>query len=514
MAGRPPGAQLLSTFSVSHGGRPTGSEDRDHDAYPAGRRAGRDHGGGAVPSFAAAAAPPNDSRDSATQLTTLPERILGTTAGATVDPTDPGSNCAAEGGSVWYLLSVGATAPRQIAIQVEAQGELDASVDVDVKDRSQTQPVTCQRTDKHGEAVFAYPAAAHGVPDPRRTARELGERELLPERVRASAAGQPSRHAAAAGGASGSLARVVEVSQAYSAPLTAGVSYAVNLVSRIEGCMGLSIFPPDTKSFDASPASPFRCEGYRLFTPRVSGRYSFLVQADGGVTGRQAYHVQIARATATQTTPGVPLPNYAKAVGRLSGNHVGVVRLYRFDVTARSDLQLNLTTGAQRPFDLQLRSESGRILDCSCGDEGSQTITATTKPGRYYVAIKARDYGSGRFTLLRRSRAITQTSLRIDGERYVVRPPGDGVTVSLAVSAHADGPASVEIDRFDPVSGWQYNRTVKVRVSGGRGSFTFTPPSTGQWLMRASFLGSHGFSPSESRGARVLSAGPLSEVLG
>jgi len=95
-----------------------------------------------------------------------------------------------------------------------------------------------------------------------------------------------------------------------------------------------------------------------------------------------------------------------------------------------------------------------------------------------------------------------------------VRPPGDPVTVTLAVTADADGPATVEIDRFDPVSGWQYNRTVTVHVSGGQGSFTFTPPSTGQWLMHASFLGSHGFSPSESRGARVLSAGPLSEVLG
>jgi hypothetical protein len=278
--------------------------------------------------------------------------------------------------------------------------------------------------------------------------------------------------------------------------------------------MGLSVFSRGTQSFDDTPASPFRGEGYRLFTPRTSGRYSFLVQADGGEIGRQPYHLQIARATEAQTTPGVALPNYAKAAGHLSGNHVGVVRLYRFDVTARSDLQLDLHAGGSRPFDLQLRSESGRILDCACGDEGSQTLTAITRPGRYYVAVKARDFSSGRFTLLRRSRAITHTQLRIDGARYSVRPPGDAVTVALAISADAGGLATVEIDRFDPVSGWQYNRTVTVHVSDGEGSFTLTPPSTGQWLMHASFLGSHGFSPSESRGARVLSAGPLSEVLG
>ncbi len=469
---------------------------------------------GLFPSFAAGAAPPNDSRDSATQLTTLPERIQGTTVGATVDPTDPGSNCATEGGSVWYLLAVGATAPRQVAIQVDAQGELDASVDVFVKDRSQTQPVTCQRTDKHGEAVFAFTPQRHTVYLIRvaQLVNSAGGNFTLNAFVPPPPAAPPGTPVLQ-GGTSGSLERVVAVSQAYSAPLTAGVSYAVNLVSRIKGCMGLSIFSPGTQSFDATPASPFRCEGYRLFTPRASGRYSFLVQADAGVTGRQPYHLQIARATDAQTTPGVPLPNYAKAAGHLSGNHVGVVRLYRFDVTARSDLELDLHTGANRPFDLQLRSEAGRILDCACGDEGSQTLTAITRPGRYYVAVKARDFSSGGFTLLRRSRAITRTALRIDGRRYTVRPPGDAVTVTLAVSAHADGPATVEIDRFDPVSGWQYNRTVTVHVSGGEGSFTFTPPSTGQWLMHASFLGSHGFSPSESRGARVLSAGPLSEVL-
>jgi len=471
---------------------------------------------GLLPSLAAAAAaPPNDSRDSATQLTTLPETIQGTTVGATVDPTDPGSQCAEEGGSVWYLISVGATAPRKLAVQVEAEGQLDASVDVFVKQRSQTQPVTCERTDKHGEAVFAF------TPQPRTV--YLIRVAQLSNSVSGSftlsafvppAPATPPGTPLLPGGASGSLTRVVAVSRAYSAPLTAGVSYAVNLVSRVQGCMGLSIYSPGTRSFDATPASPFRCADYRLFTPRTSGRYSFLVQADGGVIGHQPYHLQIARATDAETTPGLPLSNYAKASGRLSGNHVGVVRLYRFDVTARSDLELDLHAGANRPFDLQLRSSGGRILDCACGQEGSQTLTAITRPGRYYVAVRARDFSSGDFTLLRRSREITHTTLHIDGARYVVRPPGDAVSVAVAVSSNANGPASVEIDRFDPISGWQYNRTVTVHVTNGVGTFTFDPPSTGQWLMRASFLGSHGFSPSESRAARVLSAGPLSEALG
>ncbi len=102
------------------------------------------------------APPSNDSRDSPVVLGPLPATVSGTTVGATVAPTDPSSSCADEGGSVWYQVAVGAQAPPKLAVQVEANGELDAAVDVFVKQRSQNIPVTCQRTDKHGEAVFAF----------------------------------------------------------------------------------------------------------------------------------------------------------------------------------------------------------------------------------------------------------------------------------------------------------------------------------------------------------------------
>jgi hypothetical protein len=42
---------------------------------------------------------------------------------------------------------------------------------------------------------------------------------------------------------------------------------------------------------------------------------------------------------------------------------------------------------------------------------------------------------------------------------------------------------------------------------------SFTPPSAGQWLAQASFLGSRGASPSKSGHSRLLSAGPLSDQL-
>ena len=108
---------------------------------------------------------------------------------------------------------------------------------------------------------------------------------------------------------------------------------------------------------------------------------------------------------------------------------MGVLRLYRFDVTSRSNLQLNLSTGSQRPFNLELLSQGGKQLDCSCDDEGDQTLTYTTRPGRYYALVQARDFSSGGFTLIRRSRTITHTSVRFDGARYIQEPPGTTATI-------------------------------------------------------------------------------------
>jgi hypothetical protein len=461
------------------------------------------------------APPSNDSRDNPVVLGPLPATALGTTVGATVAPTDPSSSCADEAGSVWYQLSVGSAAPPSVAVQVEANGDLDAAVDVFVKQRSQNIPVSCQRTDKNGEAVFAF------TPQKRTTylirVAQLANSDsgsFSLHVFQPPPAATPPGAPLGVQGASGSLARVVDVSSAYSAKLIAGVSYQVNLVSRIKGCMRLAIFAPGTKTFSSgSPVGGLGCQGYRLFTPRLSGRYSLLVQADGFAAGAQRYHLQLAAATAAQTAPGLPLGNYQRVDGYLSGGQVGVVRLYQFDVTSRSDLQLNLSTGSQRPFDLELLSQGGRQLDCACDDQGDQTLTYTTRPGRYYALVQARDFSSGGFTLIRRSRTITYTRVLFDGERYIQKPPGTSVAIEVRVTPGVSGPATVEIDRFDPVAGWQFYRDVRVNVTHGGGSVSFTPPSTGQWLAQADFLGSRGASPSESGHSRLLSAGPLTDQL-
>ena len=103
--------------------------------------------------------------------------------------------------------------------------------------------------------------------------------------------------------------------------------------------------------------------------------------------------------------------------------------------------------------------------------------------------------------------------MRFDGERYIQEPPGATASIEVHVTPGVSGPATVEIDRFDPVAGWQFYKDERVDVVDGSGSVSFTPPSAGQWLAQASFLGSRGASPSESGHSRLLSAGPLSDQL-
>jgi hypothetical protein len=51
--------------------------------------------------------------------------------------------------------------------------------------------------------------------------------------------------------------------------------------------MQLKIFEPGTASFDAGPAAGLSCAGYRLFTPRITGVWSFLIVAAPSNPGRQ-----------------------------------------------------------------------------------------------------------------------------------------------------------------------------------------------------------------------------------
>ena len=59
----------------------------------------------------------------------------------------------------------------------------------------------------------------------------------------------------------------------------------------------------------------------------------------------------------------------------------------------------------------------------------------------------------------------------------------------------------MQIDRFDPLTGWHFHRLVRVPVGG---SASWVPPAEGRWRVRARFLGTRTASPSRSEYAHLL----------
>src|SRR5690349_22820970 len=82
---------------------------------------------------AQAAPPPNDARGSAPALT-VPSTVRGTTVDATTEEGEPFSSCGGSSNSVWY--SIAPSAARDLVIELDAAGDLDAVVDVYRRTRS------------------------------------------------------------------------------------------------------------------------------------------------------------------------------------------------------------------------------------------------------------------------------------------------------------------------------------------------------------------------------------------
>jgi hypothetical protein len=194
-----------------------------------------------------------------------------------------------------------------------------------------------------------------------------------------------------------------------------------------------------------------------------------------------------------ETAPGLTLGNYARARGYLSGRSVSVLRLYRMEVTSHSNLTLRLTAPDSAEFKLQLRNQSGDVIECDCEGSGSQTLQHQLVPGTYYAVVSVRNGSAGNFTLVRESRTITSTSLSFSSTKAA---PGEGLGINVKVSPAASGPVVIEIERFDPVFGWQFYRQDQAFVSEGEASVSFVPPAVGGWRAKATYNGSRTSSPS------------------
>jgi hypothetical protein len=464
-----------------------------------------------VPAVAEAAPPANDNRASAQTLGSLPASVKGTTVDAGLEENEPFSCQGQTGGSVWYELPAG-SAQRDLVLELDADGDMDAVVDVYRRDRSQVTAVTCGQTNRRGRATLDFRQRKsvsyliRVAPLFNSVADTFSLRVVqpdLPERP-------PGRRLPAAG-ASGSVDAIANPDDAYAVSLRAGQSYRVHLVSRGR-CVRAALYPPGTGSFeDDSPVRRLGCNGYFLYTPRAGegGRFGLQVTAPRTKRGALPYHVQVAVAGEDDTAPGLDLPNDQRVRGSLRGSGADVVDLYRFEVRRPSTLDLRLRTASSHGFNLQLLSGRGRRIACACGDFGSQGIRLTVKPGRFYAAVRSRSGANGSYRLSRLTRTITKSRVTIDGKHDAQVTPGSTVTIAVGVSPEGAGPVTVDVERFDPLAGWQFFTRFHRTVSGGLATIPFTPPSEGRWRVHATFEGNRQFAPSGPVTASMLVAVPI-----
>ena len=455
----------------------------------------------AFPAAARAAAPSNDDRADARSIDPLPAVVTGTTKDATIEKgTEPSSACiGGTGASVWYQAT--ASSAGRVVVELQANGDLDVIVDVFRRVRSQTRPVDCDASDEKGQAATDFQAT--------KGATYLIRVSQLPSSVagsftlRVSAPSAPARPPGPRlpdAGATRTLDRAANTDDAWAVSFHAGKTYRLRLAGRNGRCSTrATLYAPGASSFgDATPVRSLGCNGYSLFTTETGagGRYSIRVQANRRVRGDQTYHLQVAPAGADDTAPGIFIRNHARVHGSLKGGRIDVVDLYRFDVTRRSVTFLNLS--GNDDFFLQLLDDRGHRLA-----SGTGSIHRGTRPGRYFVAVRAAGNGLGKYTLRRGTRVITRTRTAITGGLA-------GLHVTATTTPGSSGTYEIVVQRFDPLAGWLFARRFRVRSSGSAGA-TYVPPGVGRYRARASFLGTRDAAASNSGYAYAVVGGTLRE---
>jgi hypothetical protein len=453
-----------------------------------------------VPAGAVALAqPPNDQRQNATRVSRLPAFITGTTVDSTAAESDI-NGCAAVTGSVWYRIDPGRT--RRIVARLHANGDLDATLDVYERLRSDQLPVTCDDSDVHGSAAVAW-TARKGKSYLVRVGRQSGSSaDTFTLALQGAGGLRLPGPALPAGGVSGSLDRVDRTAQAWSTQMTTGRRYRVSVVHRGPGCVRASVYRAGVKPQPGRPPlGVVGCKGYALFTPRAGQgeRFSVLVRASGA-RGRQRYRLRVAPASRDDSAPGVEIGNYQRVRGALDPGGIDFVDLYRFDVTRRSVLFLHLRSRRGKP-DLLLLDPFGNVIHCAC--DGSGQLHKGLHPGKFFIAARARRTGGevAPYTLLRASRTITKTFLRPGAQTLA---PAQPATLTVTTQPAVDGPVTVTFEQFDPLAGWQFVRAVHTRATAGSATVGFTPPTEGRWRATASYDGTRDAAPSDTGFVKML----------
>lgn len=452
---------------------------------------------GAAP--AAAAPPANDARTTPQAVATLPATLRGTTAEATLEPDEPASICGrAIKGSVWYSFT--ATSTRSVIIALDAAGDMDATLDVFARQRSQLSPVACRPTGSRGESTIdldvesgtSYLVRVAPLSNSVAEAFSL----LLVEPDRPARAPGPRLPAS---GTAATVDRFANPDDAWSTTLQRGRTYRLNFVTKGRGCARVSLHPPG--SGFGSGLLQRHCDAHVVFAAPESGRYSIHVEAPRASRQALAYRLRVGPALTDDTAPGLRLAEDRPVRGTLTGSELDALDLYRFSVVRRSDLRLSVR--ARGDLTLDLRTTNGRRLAFG------SFLDRRLNRGHYFVAVRSLDGADSSYVLRRVTRAITSAATLIDGRRHRSVPAGRSVVLSVAVRPSVSGRASMLVERFDPIDGWLFHARFRPAVASGRAAVTFRPPSVGRWRLTGEFDGTRIASPSDGGRASLVVTEPV-----
>ena len=427
--------------------------------------------------------PANDRSGGAVRIPGPPGSVKGTTLGATGDDNDP-EGCGLRGGTVWYRLR----APRdgRILLRLTADGNFDAALVVLERVRSHFDPVACGATGRRGlvsgtfrsrRGATYFVVVGHKGSDKPGTFRLQA---LMSEAAESLRAGK----ALPRGGIRSSVNGLTDVNDVWRVSMQPGETYRIGFSSSPSACARVTLRP--ARRLGSALAS-LDCNGYTPFTPGPDGGGTYVLEVvAGSATRTQSYRLLFAPATPDDLGVGLPLRNRANVVGGLDPARLDVRDLYHFDVERRSEV--TLTLGGGSTFEL-VRDDGGRIGSFS-------HVRRQLEPGRYVVAVTT-SVGdpASRYTLRLLIREITTTALRLSATTL---EPGSAVSMTPEIANASEGAVVIQIDRFDPFTGWHFHRLLRTTVGA---SVSWTPPAEGRWRMRASFKGTIEASP--SRGGYV-----------
>ena len=435
--------------------------------------------------------PANDSWKSAQPLGSLPWKTSGSTLGATIDNDGDPDACSLAGGTVWY--SVTAKSAGRLAFRLAAAGDFDAVIAVQERARSERNTVGCARTDKQGNAslpVDVDQGATYLVVVGNLQGSPPGDFVL-----QAFAAQAPERMPGAAltgGVVRSSVNGLTDINDMWWLTMQPGTTYRISFHGK--GCPSLVVWSLRRPS---EPLSGQGCNTYRTFTPGPDGggKYVFEVRAPRTLS-TNAYTLTVARAGEDDIGLGLALANLETKHGGLAPSGVDVLDRYHFDVERTSDVRISLHYPASHAFAMLLVTDNGgRVAS------GDARIQRMLSPGRYVLAVGAQPGSpSGRYAVRLVIRQLTSTVVTASTAEL---RQGSAVTFRATTGPSPDGGiVGVQIDRFDPLGGWVFNRVVNLSARGG--SVTFTPPALGRWRARAAYSGNVHFSQSTSGYVSIL----------